>query len=53
MNNDENERFVFLTLRGLLDYPDSAKWIEVDHGYAILMNGADCMVAGVQAADEI
>ena len=53
LNNDENERFVFLTLRGLLDYPDSAKWIEVDHGaIPFLMNGADCMVAGVQAADE-
>ena len=52
LNNDENERFVFLTLRGLLDYPDSAKWIEVDHGaIPFLMNGADCMGAGVQMAD--
>ena len=32
---------------------EMAKWVEVDHGaIPFLMNGADCMVAGVQAADE-
>ena len=51
---DENgKRFVFLTLRGFLEHPSAAKWVEVDHGaIPFLMNGADCMVAGVQAADE-
>jgi PUA domain protein len=42
-----------LTLRGFLEHSDAAKWVDVDHGaIPFLMNGADCMVAGVQAADE-
>ena len=51
---DENgKRFVFLTLRGFLEHPNATKWVEVDHGaIPFLMNGADCMVAGVQAADD-
>jgi len=53
VEDDENKRFTFLTLRGFLDYPEAGKWVEVDHGaIPFLMNGADCMVAGVQAADE-
>ena len=53
VKNVDNERFVFLTLRGFLEHTDAAKWVEVDHGaIPFLMNGADCMVAGVQAADE-
>ena len=53
VNNVDNERFAFLTLRGFLEHTDAAKWVEVDHGaIPFLMNGADCMVAGVQAADE-
>ena len=53
VKNDDNERFTFLTLRGFLEHSDAAKWVEVDHGaIPFLMNGADCMVAGVQAADE-
>jgi PUA domain protein len=53
VKDDENKRFTFLTLRGFLDYPEAGKWVEVDHGaIPFLMNGADCMVAGVQAADE-
>ena len=52
VKDDENKRFTFLTLRGFLDYPEASKWVEVDHGaIPFLMNGADCMVAGVQAAD--
>jgi len=53
VKNGDNERFTFLTLRGFLEHSDAAKWVEVDHGaIPFLMNGADCMVAGVQAADE-
>ena len=53
VKNDDNERFTFLTLRGFLEHSDAAKWVDVDHGaIPFLMNGADCMVAGVQAADE-
>jgi predicted RNA-binding protein (TIGR00451 family) len=52
VKNDDDKRFTFLTLRGFLEYPDAAKWVEVDHGaIPFLMNGADCMVAGVQEAD--
>jgi len=53
VKNSDNDRFAFLTLRGFLEHNDAAKWVEVDHGaIPFLMNGADCMVAGVQAADE-
>ena len=53
VKNGDNERFTFLTLRGFLEHSDAAKWVDVDHGaIPFLMNGADCMVAGVQAADE-
>lgn len=53
VKNGDKERFTFLTLRGFLEHSDAAKWVEVDHGaIPFLMNGADCMVAGVQAADE-
>ena len=52
VKNSDNERFTFLTLRGFLEHNDADKWVEVDHGaIPFLMNGADCMVAGVQAAD--
>jgi len=53
VKNSDNDRFAFLTLRGFLEHNNAAKWVEVDHGaIPFLMNGADCMVAGVQAADE-
>jgi PUA domain protein len=52
VQNEGNERFVFLTLRGFLEHEDAAKWVEVDHGaIPFLMKGADCMVAGVHGAD--
>ena len=48
----EDERIVFLTLRGLLAISPEKKYVEVDHGaIPFLMNGADCMVAGIHAAD--
>ncbi|RPG70496.1 MAG: hypothetical protein CBC59_002785 [Euryarchaeota archaeon TMED99] len=53
VENEENVRFVFLTLRGFLEHDDAAKWVEVDHGaIPFLMKGADCMVAGVHGADQ-
>ena len=51
--DDDGQRCVFLTLRGFLQHMDAMKWVEVDHGaIPFLMNGADCMVAGVHGADE-
>ena len=48
----EDERCVFLTLSGFLEHVEALKWVEVDHGaIPFLMNGADCMVAGVHAAE--
>ena len=48
--NDDNK--VFPTLRGLLEWSVQNRWIEVDFGaIPFLMNGADCMVAGIQSAD--
>ena len=50
--DEEEERCVFLTLRGFLQHMDALKWVEVDHGaIPFLMNGADCMVAGVHGAE--
>ena len=48
----DDERVVFLTLRGFLSYPCEKRFVEVDHGaIPFLMKGADCMVAGVHNAD--
>ena len=53
LTDEPNERCVFLTLRGFLDHQDANKWVEVDHGaIPFLMNGADCMVAGIHGAEE-
>ena len=50
--NEQDERHVFLTLRGFLRHPNALKWVEVDHGaIPFLMNGADCMVAGIHGAE--
>ena len=50
---EDGVRFAFLTLRGFLEHLDADCWVEVDHGaIPFLMNGADCMVAGVSAASE-
>ena len=50
--DEEEERCVFLTLRGFLEHTEALKWVEVDHGaIPFLMNGADCMVAGVHGAE--
>lgn len=53
LTDDNNDRCVFLTLRGFLGHQDANKWVEVDHGaIPFLMNGADCMVAGIHGAEE-
>jgi PUA domain protein len=50
--DEEEQRCVFLTLRGFLEHSEALKWVEVDHGaIPFLMNGADCMVAGVHGAE--
>ena len=50
--NENGETKIFPTLRGLLEWEVNKKWIEVDLGaIPFLMNGADCMVAGIQSAD--
>ena len=42
----------FPTLRGILAWQPDGLWAAVDHGaIPFLMNGADCMGAGVQMAD--
>ena len=52
LNDQDDERVVFLTLRGLMAYPCDKRFVEVDHGaIPFLMNGADCMVAGIHDAD--
>ncbi len=48
----EEGRKWFPTLRGILAWQPGGKWAAVDHGaIPFLMNGADCMGAGVQMAD--
>ena len=48
----EDGRKWFPTLRGILAWQPGGKWVAVDHGaIPFLMNGADCMGAGVQMAD--
>lgn len=50
--SDNGNEIWFPTLRGLLDWEVRGFWVEVDHGaIPYLMNGADCMAAGIQGAD--
>ena len=45
------EVVAFPTLRGMLKWNPARKWCDVDHGaIPFLMNGADCMAAGIHAA---
>ncbi len=49
----ENDRIWFPTIRGILQWMPVNKWAAVDHGaIPFLMNGADCMGAGVHLADD-
>ncbi len=48
-----HEIIAFPTLRGILAWSPNFKWCEVDHGaIPFLMNGADCMAAGIHRACE-
>ena len=48
---DDGEIIAFPTLRGVLAWSPNLKWCEVDHGaIPFLMNGADCMAAGIHRA---
>ena len=51
VETEEGQKW-FPTLRGVLAWQPGGKWAAVDHGaIPFLMNGADCMAAGVQVAD--
>lgn len=53
IESPEGGTIAFPTLRGILAWSPSARWCEVDHGaIPFLMNGADCMAAGIHAACE-
>ena len=48
----ENGKSWFPTIRGILEWLPEIKWAAVDHGaIPFLMNGADCMGAGVHLTD--
>ncbi len=50
---DNGDRLPFPTLRGCLAWVPEKKWLEVDHGaIPFLLNGADCMAAGIHSACE-
>ena len=50
--DDDGNKVAALTLRGLLANNPEKSWLEVDRGaIPFLMNGADCMAAGIHAAD--
>ena len=53
VESPEHEVIAFPTLRGVLAWNPNFKWCEVDHGaLPFLMNGADCMAAGIHRACE-
>tara|TARA_B100000902_G_scaffold22557_6_gene27267 strand:- start:7959 stop:8462 length:504 start_codon:yes stop_codon:yes gene_type:complete len=48
------EEITFPTLRGILRWNLEKKWCAVDRGaIPFLMNGADCMAAGIQIVDPV
>ena len=49
LKNPDGELVAFPTLKGILSWKPSLKWISVDRGaIPFLLNGADCMMAGIQ-----
>ncbi|MAR61755.1 MAG: RNA-binding protein [Euryarchaeota archaeon] len=51
VESPKQEIIAFPTLRGILAWSPNLKWCEVDHGaIPFLMNGADCMAAGIHRA---
>mgnify|MGYP001370049898 CR=1 FL=1 len=54
VKNPEGKDCAILTLRGLLAHSCNQMYAEVDRGaIPFLMNGADCMAAGIQVVDPI
>ena len=52
LENQSDEMGWYPTLRGVLAWQPGSGWAAVDHGaIPFLMNGADCMGAGIQIAD--
>jgi len=53
LERDGGRSIWFPTLRGLLTWNLEKSWAEVDHGaIPFLMNGADCMAAGIQNSED-
>ena len=51
VEDEDGGTIAFPTLRGILAWNPTLKWCEVDHGaIPFLMNGADCMAAGIHNA---
>ena len=51
IDNGDGDTIAFPTLRGLLTWKPTLRWCEVDRGaIPFLMNGADCMAAGIHAS---
>ena len=52
LEDADGERIAFPTLKGLLIWNPPSAWMSVDRGaIPFLLNGADCMAAGVQDCD--
>tara|TARA_B100000945_G_scaffold255433_1_gene212639 strand:+ start:2123 stop:2632 length:510 start_codon:yes stop_codon:yes gene_type:complete len=53
LKNPNGNLVAFPTLKGILSWNPSIKWINVDRGaIPFLLNGADCMMAGIQDCDQ-
>jgi PUA domain protein len=51
VESPNGELIAFPTLRGILAWSPNSKWCDVDRGaIPFLMNGADCMAAGIHSA---
>ena len=52
IKNQNSEIIAFPTIKGLLTWKPKLKWVAVDRGaIPFLLNGADCMMAGIQSCD--
>lgn len=53
IENPEGDTIAFPTIKGILKWKPTLKWISVDRGaISFLLNGADCMMAGIQNCDK-
>jgi len=52
LKNPEGNNVAFPTLKGILTWKPNLRWVAVDRGaIPFLLNGADCMMAGIQDCD--